>query len=222
MRPLFASILPSTVQPMANAFAIEIDADDADTLNLLVSPPGSRMAPRVIWTQRFDTIDDRNAVLEASYKTGFDVLFLGRLTMIFGTETIGRIADRIVLEARDARRLAAENADEAARKHLLVDLYAPDTKHRHLLELRRGSRSTADWKVSYDRSSERDRLCDWLRWQQPRFLQFLDYAAEHGDEALTRRLTDDMFETERRGLPSSGVARGRASMVPRQAGGAHR
>ena len=45
---------------------------------------------------------------------------------------------------------------------------------------------------------KRARLCDWLRWQKERFLEFLDYAAEHGGEALTRMFIDEMFVTERR------------------------
>ena len=65
-------------------------------------------------------------------------------------------------------------------------------------ELQRKSDSHAEWSVRFDRSSERDRLCDWLRWQKPRFGAFLEHAAEHGTEALTRKLVDEMFETERR------------------------
>ena len=37
-----------------------------------------------------------------------------------------------------------------------------------------------------------------MRWQKPRFEAFLGHAAEHGGEALTRLLIDEMFETERR------------------------
>lgn len=43
-----------------------------------------------------------------------------------------------------------------------------------------------------------DRLCDFVRWQITHFAEFLDFAAQHGAEALTRRLTDEMFEVERR------------------------
>jgi len=52
--------------------------------------------------------------------------------------------------------------------------------------------------VTYDRAIERDRLCDWLRWQKTRFLGFLDHATEHGAESLSRMLVDEMFATERR------------------------
>lgn len=56
--------------------------------------------------------------------------------------------------------------------------------------------SVSAW--TYDRAIERDRLCDWLRWQKDRFLGFLDYAATHGSEALSRMLIDEMFLVERR------------------------
>lgn len=180
------------------AFALEIDALDADTLNLLVSPPGSRSTPTVIWSCCLETPEDRTAVLDAIYKNGLDLDFVGHLTMNFGDAEIEAIVDRIVTQARDARREAAEQAAELARKHEIVHLYAPDKKRGYLLELQRKSRDTADWTVVYDRASERDRLCDWLRWQNSRFLDFLNYAAKHGDEALTRVLTDEMFTTERR------------------------
>lgn len=45
---------------------------------------------------------------------------------------------------------------------------------------------------------ERDRLCDFVRWQKARFGAFLNHAAELGGEALTRMLIDEMFETEAR------------------------
>lgn len=165
---------------------------------LFLSPPGSRAAPVAVWSRSFDTIDDRNAVLEATYKNDIDLGFLGRLTMLVGSDELDSAADQIVRDAWDARRAATERLLETARKHQIVNLFTRDTKRGYVLELQRKSRDAADWKVVYDRASERDRLCDWLRWQQPRYLAYLDQAAEHGDEALTRLLTDEMFQTEAR------------------------
>lgn len=180
------------------AFTLEADASDADTLNLLLSPPGSRAEPTVLWSRAFDVPDDRIAVLDATFKTDLDVTFLGHLTMNFGAAALDEFVDRIVCEARDRRLEAAAQAARLARDHKTVDLYAPDKKNGHMLELRRASLNIADWSVTYDRASERDRLLDWLRWQKPRFLDFLGYAEEHGKEALTQLLTDEMFSTERR------------------------
>jgi len=196
LSPLFRRVPPPP--KAARGFVLEAVPSDDLCVTLLVSPPGSRSDPIAIWSRSFDTIDDRNAVLEASYTGDIDLGFLGRLTMLAGGNELDRVTDQTVLDARDARRAAAERAAENVRKHQIVQLYAPDTKRGHALELRRESRNTADWKVVYNRASERDRLCDWLRWQQPQFLGFLDYAADHGDEALTRLMLDEMFEAERR------------------------
>ncbi len=100
--------------------------------------------------------------------------------------------------AQRARVKTAEQAAEAARKDRIVRLYVPKTKRGYALQLQRDSRATPDWQVVYDRQAERDRLCDWLRWQQSRFLDFLDAAANRGAETLTRMLLDEMFETQRR------------------------
>ncbi len=187
----------ASVDPGTNAYAIEIDAADPGALSLLLAPPGSRMEPTVIWTRRFDTMVDRDAVLDAIHSGAVDLQFLGRLTMIFGDIELGKVVGGIIIAATDARRQAADEAADTARKHQLVNLFTCDTKRGYVLELQRKSRDAADWKTVYDRASERDRLCDWLRWQKPRFLDFLDYAARNGDEGLTRLLTDEMFETER-------------------------
>lgn len=207
--PLFIRAVPPPASP--RGFRLEVDPIDDLRVSLVISPPGSRRAPVAVWERTFDAIEDRNAVLEASYGNEIELGFLGRLTMLFGGDQLDALADRMVFDAHDARRVAAEKAVETARKHQVVDLHAPDTKRGHALQLQRKSRSTADWKVVYDRASERDRLCDWLRWQHHRYLAFLDHAAKHGDEALTRLLIDEMFETERR-IKSEG--RGAGGMRP--------
>lgn len=191
----FLQTLPDEAR---SAFSLESGIDAANAVSLLMSPPGSRMLPAVIWSRAFDTAEDRQAFLSEIHSARTNLTFLGRLTMIFGGGELDALSDRIVLDARDARRKAEEEAADLASKHLLVNLYAPDTKRGHALELCRKSRTEPDWRVVYDRAAERDRLGDWLRWQKPRFLAFLDHAAAHGAEALTRLLTDEMFETERR------------------------
>lgn len=194
MQHFSSPILPS----ISSAFAIELDASDVTVLNLLLTPPGSRADPAVLWTRRFDTVDDRDAVLQSFTSTKYDLTFLGRLTMIFGSVELDKITTGIVTDKKDARHAAAKKAADKARDHQMVELFTRDTKRGYVLELQRKSRDEADWKVVYDRAFERDRLCDWARWQKPRFLEFLNHAAKHGNEALTRFLTDAMFETERR------------------------
>ena len=97
------------------------------------------------------------------------------------------------------RELLAVLAEALRRRdHHIINLYARNAKRGYKLELERKRVGDPEWSVRYDRASERDRLCDWLRWQKPRFGAFLDHAARHGPEALTRLLIDEMFETERR------------------------
>ncbi|CAM3248998.1 hypothetical protein SPAN111604_13060 [Sphingomonas antarctica] len=60
----------------------------------------------------------------------------------------------------------------------------------------------------FDGRSERDRMCDWLRWQKPLFREYLAYAAANGDHALEKRLVDEMFETEARLKKEGRVAGG--------------
>lgn len=185
--------------PINCAFSLEVDPRDNTVVKLSVLPPGSSGSPDTLWRRQFNAAGDREAVLEKVRDKKLDLVFLGRLTMIFGSDGMDATVDEIVSTDRTKRKADEKEAAEQAQKHLIVNLYAPEGKNgRHVLELERESRNKADWKVTYDRAVERDRMCDWMRWQRERFLGFLDYAAEHGDEALARLLTNEMFETERR------------------------
>ena len=183
----------------ASAFHLRQNAKSERALDLIAQPPGSRAAPTAIWSRRFDTIDDRDTLLGAVKKGRLDPVFLGRLTMMFGSAALDELADRLIAAARLERAEEVEEVTKRARNHFIVNLYAREGNHgRHVLELQRKSSDKAEWSVTYDRAIERDRLCDWLRWQKDRFLGFLDHAAEHGGEALSRMLIDEMFVTERR------------------------
>ncbi|PCG13084.1 hypothetical protein [Sphingomonas adhaesiva] len=169
------------------------------TLELAVQPLGSRAAPAVIWTRRFESRADRDVMLAGIAEEEADPVFLGRLTMAFGAGVMDELAETFIAAAVAEQLRSAERARETARKRLIVHLQRYPGKHgRHVLALERLSSEEADWSITYDRSIERDRLCDWMRWQKDRFLEFLDHAAEHGSEALTRLLLDEMFATERR------------------------
>lgn len=193
------------------AFDLVCDLGENGAVQLLACPPGSRAAPVAVWTRQFEDEFDREVLLSHARSAKLDLAFLGRLTMTFGGEELDAVVDRLIADARTARAEKDARAADQARRHRIVHLYARANKRGHVLELQRDSDSKADWKVVYDRAIERDRLCDWMRWQKDRFLGFLDYAAEHGDEALTRLLTDEMFETERR-VKSKG--RGTGGMRP--------
>lgn len=189
-----SSLGASLVHKAEGAFSLETDVADAHTLHLVMGWNGTR----TLWTRHFGDLIDRDAVLDR-FGTGTpDLIFMGRVTAIFGPATIDLAVDDIVNAAREARSEQAETEARRRRDRHIIHLYAPDTKRGYKLQLQRKGESYAEWSVRYDRAIERDRLCDWVRWQKPRFAEFLELAEKHGSEALTRLLTDEMFETERR------------------------
>lgn len=197
MKPLPSSLLPVAAHASDAPFALEADAQEATILHLTFSLPDPR-APKTLWTRKLKSDADVQAVFAAVSSGSVDLMFFGHLTLTLGSADLDGIVDRIVKDARDERRTQKEEAAEYARERETVELLRAKKRRGYSLELCRKSETVADWEVVYDRAAERDRLCDWLRWQRARFLQFLEFAAEHGDEALTRRLTDEMFEAERR------------------------
>lgn len=190
--------IPHSPDAHASPFRFDIDPNDRMIIRLVVAPVGSFDEPKQVWSSRFEVMENRDAILSQIDSGALDPIFLGRFVMLFGDDGMDRLVGRILADIRREQEEEARQANEEARLHQSVRLFTQDTKRGHTLELERDSRDKADWKVRYDRASERDRLCDWMRWQKPRFLQFLEYAAEHGDEALARLLIDEMFETERR------------------------
>lgn len=187
----------SVVHKALDRFSIEVDAAYPHMICLMVADPNSGGASS-IWVRHFGDLADRDAVLERFQAGALDLLFLAHVTMIFGPAAITEATDRAVKTARKIRDAQAEAEEKRQREHKIINLYAPDTKRGYKLELQRKNDGHAEWSVRYDRASERDRLCDWMRWQGSRFAEFLDYAATHGSEALTRMLIDEMFEAERR------------------------
>ncbi|PZO81002.1 MAG: hypothetical protein DI632_00015 [Sphingomonas hengshuiensis] len=187
----------SIVHQALGRFSVEVDAAYPHMVCLMLSNSDSGGA-KSIWSRHFGDLADRDTVLERFQSGGLDLTFLARVTMIFGQSAITAAVDQVVERGRAARRAQAEAEAKRQKNHKIINLYAPDTKHAYKLELRRKSNDVAEWSVRYDRASERDRLCDWLRWQVPRFGEFLDHAAKYGNEALTRLFTDEMFEAERR------------------------
>lgn len=182
-----------------SAFRFRERTQDGHMLELLVQPRGSYAEPVVIWSRGFADDDGRDALLNAVNEGEHDITFLGRLTMVFGGAALDDLAKARVAAAVAERAKALEAEAKRARDFQIVNLYLREGKYgRHLLELQRMSSDEADWSITYDRAIERDRLCDWMRWQKDRFFAFLDYAAKHGDESLARMLVDEMFATERR------------------------
>lgn len=194
-------VMSSLVIPFdaGSAFHFRHGAEGKPTLDLLVLPPGSRGEPTAIWSRRFDNVGDREAMIEMFDEGKLDAVFLGRLTMTFGSAAIDEVMDDLAAKVRADREEELEEEAQRVRDHLVVFLYTPKNKSgRYILKLQRKSSDKAEWSVAYDRQIERDRLCDWLIWQENRFLEFLDHVEKHGGEALTRLMVNEMFVTERR------------------------
>lgn len=186
---------PQSIAPLVS---LEIDDDNDLVVNLLIRPAGSREVPRRIWTGHFGTTEDRDALLAGGSEGRIDIAFLARVVLAFGAADMDEAVDKLLIRARADREERAREAEQEARDYTIIKLFTRDGKGLYRLDLERRSRNEPDWSVAYNRAIERDRLRDWLRWQKERFSEFLDYAAQHGNEALTRILTDEMFATERR------------------------
>ena len=180
-----------------NPFTLVPCASDALSLDLIACPPGSTTAPKPIWTRKFRDGDDIAAIIDAVNNEQLDVVFLGHLTLNFGASETNCVIQRIINDAH-AHRLAEDKAAaETAKKYQIIELFTYQKNSGFFLGLQRKSCSDPEWYIRFNRASERDRLCDWLKWQKPHFKEFLDYAAKSGGEALSNRVIAEMFDTER-------------------------
>lgn len=177
-------------------FAMVADGESL-TARLEFAPSWHDSPPRVLWSYRFGSeralarfVGEEGLPLQAAY--------LGRLALSFGSDDLAGRAAAIDEESAEAAEAEAQRAAELERERLTVGCFVSERSGLFRLELRRASEERADWVIDFRGKAERKRLRDWLRWQGPRYLEFLEFAAEHGEPALERRLVDEMFETERR------------------------
>lgn len=136
-----------------------------------------------------------------------------RLACLFGDQAVsaivveraGRDAERAAA-AKEAARLAAE---ERRRLHEHVDLFVLDQKNKRPgLSLESGDEDQPFFVMRFSEKWERERVLDWMRWQQPRFREFRTVVESDGGVALERIVLAGMRDTEadvkRRGLGSGG------------------
>lgn len=180
----------------SGAFSISSDTIESCVLQVIVHAASADRAT-VLWSRQFDDLADRDAVIDQFRSGVLDLAFHSRVTMIWSSATMDAAVDQAVVIARAHRREQEQVEAQRRIDAKVIDLHVRQTKHGYSLELQRKSDRSAEWSVQYDRAAERDRLCDWLKWQKPRFASFLAYSAEHGSEALARALLDEMFATER-------------------------
>ena len=179
-------------------FCLSVEQAKDASLSIMLQYPGSLEPPQIVWTHRFDSQDDLGAVLAHIEDAKIDIAFWGRLVLLLGPSPLNSDMDRIV-EAHHGRIASQEDERRhraAARQH--VRSYARTKNGCYFLTLERDTDDKPEWSIAFRGKVERERLRDWFRWQSNRFLEFLDYAAEHGAPALEKRLLDEMFATEKR------------------------
>ena len=195
-------------QPQQGVHAVESElhrpfrfrSGGADGRDLVLSLDrfGHQAEPITLFSYSCRSSDECRGILDIAFADPDRVQFIGRLLMMFGDAPLIDIVSAAV--ELDGERLAEEQRDreEQERKHRTIELFARVREGRFWLDLERQSESKPDWSMRYDRRPERDRMCDWLRWQKDRFAEFVTYADEHGARALEQRLSNEMFETEAR------------------------
>ena len=163
---------------------------------LLLERPGSGIVVP-LYAAVFNSKAERDGVLAAA-KDRETIEFWGRLVLALRPAQLEPILAALAAKARKAAQAEAEARRQRAQAHRTIQLFIRDRKQGFYLELTRMSDTIPAWSIRFAGRAERDRLCDWLRWQKFRFAAFLAFAAEHGDHALERHLVDAMFATEAR------------------------
>lgn len=137
----------------------------------------------------------------------------GRIALRIGSATLDpMIIDRArkhAAEEKERERRLRKEERERERLAREITLYLYDPKHkRSSLGLQRGSEDKAFWRMTFTEKWERDRVVDWLRWQQPRFHELEEYLNEHGSLELERLVLAGMRNAERaakaKGITSAG------------------
>jgi hypothetical protein len=199
---LFQNLPPvwadDVVETPVSPFALVFDADNPRRAQILLGWKDSDAPASPVWSYSFASGSERRRVFEALELTPAQIALWGRLTMLLGREAVDAMVERQVEVLDQDRRDAMQSRREARAAYKRVELYVRDEGNRFILDLERDSESKPEWSIRFAGKSERDRLCDWLRWQRGRFGEFLDYARAHGAKALERRLIDEMFEAEQR------------------------
>lgn len=136
-----------------------------------------------------------------------------RLAQLFGSEVLNILivepAREEAATVREAEARARMEEEERSRLHQTVELFCLDKKGKPpALSLESGDADKPFFIMRFDERWERDRVVDWLRWQDDRFAELRQIADAEGALALERIILQGMREGEadakRRGLSSGG------------------
>jgi len=164
-----------------------------------------------VWSRTFDDAEAARLleawlVSEAPWLTEY-----GRLASILGPGSLDRLIDdrltAAAAEAEQAKRAAAK-AEKRARTIWLVRDEVGAT-NRPVLDLRQGGDQAKPFlRLRFDQAWERDRVWDWVSFQDDHWHAWKAHRDEHGEDSLERLILSGMIETERRvkkaGLGSGG------------------
>lgn len=179
-------------------FSMEIDRDYEARACIMLRLPGSNGSPRTIWSRDFYSQAELHDVLAQIKEAGIELGFWGRLVLLLGPSSVDAEIDRIVATHRERVAHQEEEQSRRAAARQRVQSCVSDKNGWYYLTLERETDDEPEWKIGFRGKAERERLRDWFRWQTSRFLEFLDYAANHGAAALEKRLLDEMFAAEQR------------------------
>lgn len=183
-------------QLIAQLFRFESDAQDELVVRVLEQPKDCATST-ILWERICATANDRDGITQGFHANPGRFLCLCRMAASFGSAILDQAAADFELEHRQKLETKQRKQEEKRRQWLIIRLYATEDTHGFYLELRRDSERKTEWKIAFRGRAERERMRDYLRWQQPRFGDYLRYAEEHGWEALSRLVIDEMFEVER-------------------------
>lgn len=139
--------------------------------------------------------------------------FWGRLSFRIGGEAAGPLilsaamADEQERRATERERREREKSQARLANTITLYLFTPNKK-RPYLGLERGNESDPFFVMKFDEKWERDRVSDWLAYQQEQFAEMEQMFCEFGQLALERHILAGMREAEKdaktRGISAGG------------------
>ena len=179
-------------------FRILRDPDRPSWLAIVPSHFDHPSPADILWSGQIESEELMAGVLEHLHENPSLLCVWGRIACSFDPKALNGLVGRLVEEIDLELREAEEERLEEERARLQVNCYVGDARNAYTLSLTRRSEPKEEWTITFRGRAERERLRDWLRWQEDRFAEFLEYAEREGHRSLERRLVDEMYETEAR------------------------
>ncbi len=138
--------------------------------------------------------------LEAARQLNTSDALIGKALLLLGAEWFAEhvevAAGQLLADRVAADRAAIEEAELDAALARQIDVYFKGSKTEPRIEMRRGNSKAAIWTITFGEAWERDRFWDWLKWQRPRFHEFVEVLEASDVTTLRSRLLREMLEAE--------------------------